>query len=53
MEKSDCGKHAASKPHVINLLDLEIKQQYFQKLQEMKGKAKCPLVIFKLVNNDT
>lgn len=52
VEQNDDGKRGASYPHATNPLDLEIKQQFFQKLREMKAAAKCPRVIFKLVSND-
>lgn len=51
MEENDYEKLRARYLHIINLLDLEIKQ-YFQKLQEMKAETKCHHVIFKPVSND-
>lgn len=51
VEENDYEKLRARYLHIINLLDLEIKQ-YFQKLQEMKAETKCHHVIFKPVSND-
>ena len=49
--ETDYGKLGASFLHIINRLDLEIKQ-YFQKLQEMRTETKCHCEIFTLVGND-
>lgn len=49
--ETDYGKLGASFLHIINRLDLEIKQ-YFQKLQEMRTETKCHCEIFTVVGND-
>ena len=49
--ETDYGKLGASFLHIVNRLDLEIKQ-YFRKLQEMKTETKCHCEIFTLVSND-
>ena len=49
--ETDYGKLGASFLHIVNSLDLEIKQ-YFRKLQEMKTETKCHCEIFTLVSND-